>query len=179
MAVDGPRGPKNAPTFLPGGAFEDWVDMGAVAEYAAEVGNHKVGTTAQRNALTGLNLWNGLTFEDTTLNATFRYNGAGWVPWSGVQLEDDATIVTRQVRFKILERVVNISADGRVGVPLPGVGFTKVLWGEGVNIDSGARPGMTLDVEQIDLTGITFHCYRAGASVPAGAARIRIMMIGY
>jgi hypothetical protein len=78
MAVD-LYGPKNAPRFLPGGAFEDWIDLTAVGEYAAKVGNTRVGTTAERNAATGLDLWEGLEWRDTTNGRTYIRRGSGWV----------------------------------------------------------------------------------------------------
>lgn len=77
MAVDS-RGAKNEPQFSDSGAPDIGVDPSAVAEYAAKVGNRRVGSTAERLAATGADLWQGLEWYDTTENRIYEYN-SGWV----------------------------------------------------------------------------------------------------
>jgi len=70
---------KNAPNFLGGGAPDLAVDSNAIATYAAKVGNRRAGTTAERIAATGLDVWEGLEWFDTTLRYSFLYLSGGWV----------------------------------------------------------------------------------------------------
>ena len=73
------RGSKGQPYFAANGAPQIDVDPGIVSDYSAEVGNRKVGTTAQRNALAGDDVWDGLLFGDTSIGVDFRYlAGTGW-----------------------------------------------------------------------------------------------------
>lgn len=76
-----PNGPKNQPRYdiNDDPAFPD--HLTEVSEYAASVGNVKVGTAADRNALTGADVWDGLYFrESDTKSAYLRADGA-WVLW--------------------------------------------------------------------------------------------------
>lgn len=52
----------------------------SIANYAALVGNYKVGTTAQRTAATetAKTAWDGLLWRDTTLHAFYLRLGGGW-----------------------------------------------------------------------------------------------------
>lgn len=54
-------------------------DLSTLSNYVATVGNSKVGTTTQRNSLTGKNVWNGLQFRDITVDRTFYYKSGGWL----------------------------------------------------------------------------------------------------
>ena len=73
-------GPKGQPQFSGLGAPDMAVDPGLVADYAALVGNRKVGTTAQRLALTGVEVWEELAFGDTSLGIEFTRIGGAWIP---------------------------------------------------------------------------------------------------
>lgn len=77
MALDS-YGAQNQPLFSETGAPQIGTDLSLISNYAAEVGNRKVGTTAQRNALTGADRWTGLAFWDTTLNYEFIWDGSAW-----------------------------------------------------------------------------------------------------
>jgi len=73
-------GPKNQPRFDATKPPDLGVDETLVSEFAALVGNRKVGTTAERNSATtatsGKEVWEGLEWEDTTLGGTLvRRNG--------------------------------------------------------------------------------------------------------
>jgi len=57
-------------------------DIQAVANYAALVGNRKVGTTTQRNAAQTAGaplVWEGLEWEDTTDGHTYKYRSGSFV----------------------------------------------------------------------------------------------------
>lgn len=83
MAADG-FGTKNQPTFLNTGAPDIAVDPTLVSNYAALVGNTKVLTTVQRNALAGLDVWEGLHVTDTTDNLLYRRVAGAWVIAGGI-----------------------------------------------------------------------------------------------
>lgn len=72
-------GPKDQPYFSSSGAPAIDVDPGLVADYAALVGNRKVLTTAQRLALTGKAVWDGLEVWDTDLKSLFVRDTGAWV----------------------------------------------------------------------------------------------------
>jgi hypothetical protein len=67
------------PHYLDGDAPDVAVNANEVADYAAEFGNHKVGTAAERNAATSW-AWDGLTWGDTTDGCNYRYavSGGAW-----------------------------------------------------------------------------------------------------
>lgn len=71
-------GTKNQPLFTEAGAPELATDANLISNYAAKVGNRRCGTTTERNAATGSDLWEGLEWYDTTLNQQFIYDGSGW-----------------------------------------------------------------------------------------------------
>lgn len=83
MAVDGGYGPKGQPRFLDGGAPDLAVDSNVLGEYAALVGNRKVGTTAERNAALAasnpVQVWEGLNWYDTTDGFEYQYLSSTWV----------------------------------------------------------------------------------------------------
>lgn len=54
-------------------------DLQAAVDYAALVGNHKVGTTSQRDAASGSEAWDGLFWSDTTDGKTYKRVSGGWV----------------------------------------------------------------------------------------------------
>lgn len=93
MAVDGGYGVKGYPKFDPNGAPEDWVDLEAVGQYAALVGNRMAGTRAERNALSSVTTeqkqrWDGLEFHETDTGLDWRYVSGAWrgaSPWGGLK----------------------------------------------------------------------------------------------
>jgi hypothetical protein len=82
MAADDIPGSKNQPRFLATGAPETAVDLNTIGDYAAKVGNRKVGTTAERNAATGKDVWEGLLWGDTSEGREYRRTGGSWVRFS-------------------------------------------------------------------------------------------------
>lgn len=79
MSADG-HGPHNEPQYSASGAPADAADLTEVAAYAAKVGNLKGGTTADMNALTGADRWEGLYFSSTTDGILYRSTGSAWAP---------------------------------------------------------------------------------------------------
>lgn len=80
MAQDAVTGPKNEPRFSESGAPEIGTDNTIVAAYAALVGNKKGGTDADRLALTGKDLWEGLFWQNSDgTKTTWLYTAGTWV----------------------------------------------------------------------------------------------------
>jgi hypothetical protein len=75
-------GTKNQPQFADGDAPDVALNPSQVADYAAKVGNRRVGTTAERVAATGKDVWEGLVWGDTTLGVDFRYKSGAWLQLS-------------------------------------------------------------------------------------------------
>lgn len=78
MAADS-YGAQNQPNFLETGAPQLGTDLSLISNYAAEVGNRKIGTTSARTGLSGADRWEGLEFHDTTLDHDFVWDGSAWV----------------------------------------------------------------------------------------------------
>jgi hypothetical protein len=71
------------PQYAANGVPADAADLTQVADFAAEVGNRKVGTNADRGALTGDTLWPGLAFGETDTGREFiSPDGTTWTPVS-------------------------------------------------------------------------------------------------
>lgn len=79
MTADGTSGAKGQPQFLDGGAPDLATDSNILADYAAKVGNRRVGTTAERNAAAGKDVWEGLEWDDTTTKKVYRRIAGSWV----------------------------------------------------------------------------------------------------
>ena len=62
-------------------------DMGAdetaLSNQTAELGTRRVGTTAERNALSGAKLFEGLLWADTTDGVEYRFTSGAWAPAAG------------------------------------------------------------------------------------------------
>ncbi len=80
MAADDPR-PQGQRHLLGVRRVRRRRDLTEIAAYAAEVGNRRVGTTAQRNAaVTEENgTWEGLIWGDTTDGNEYRFTSGSWV----------------------------------------------------------------------------------------------------
>lgn len=74
-----PNGPHNQPRWDVNDEADFAADLTEVSEFAAKVGNTRVGTTNQRNATAGADLWEGLRWYDTTTDLVYTYNGSGWL----------------------------------------------------------------------------------------------------
>lgn len=80
MAADS-YGSKNQPHFAETGTPDIAGDPTLVSDYAANVGNRKVGLSSARTALSGSDVWDGLQFSETDTKATYLYSvaGGGWL----------------------------------------------------------------------------------------------------
>lgn len=71
-------GAKGKPVYGSGDGPSMAAMFQAGADYAALVGNRKVGTAAERTALTGTALWEELVFAETDTDKEYVYRNAGW-----------------------------------------------------------------------------------------------------
>lgn len=83
MARDS-SGSHNEPVYLGSGAPATAADLNEVVAFAKATGNTKSGTAADRAALTGADVWDGLLFTETdTGRVALRLSGAWIVISSG------------------------------------------------------------------------------------------------
>ena len=75
---------RGAPQFADGDAPDVAVNPSEVARFAETVGTRRVGTTAERLALSGKALFVGLLWGDTTVNEDYRYTSTGWQKITGL-----------------------------------------------------------------------------------------------
>lgn len=92
MTADGTPGAKNQPQYLGSGAPATAADMNTLANYAALVGNLKEGTAAERAALTGADVWDGLVFVETDNRRMYMKHSGGWDFIGGRTLPDPSAI---------------------------------------------------------------------------------------
>lgn len=79
MASQG-TGDKGQPTYDSNYPPSDAADLTEVAQYAADVGNARVGSTSERTAFSNNgNATEGLAWRDTTLKRTFYWESGAWV----------------------------------------------------------------------------------------------------
>ena len=79
MAASSTRGPKGQPRFPANEAPDLGVDEEIVADYAAKVGNRRVGTTAERDlAESSGDVWEGLLWGDITDKHEYEHVGGVW-----------------------------------------------------------------------------------------------------
>jgi len=71
-------GNRDQPYFASNGAPAIDVDPGIVSDFAAEVGTRRTGTKAEREALSGKKIFEGLAFGDTSLKAEFKVIDGSW-----------------------------------------------------------------------------------------------------
>lgn len=77
------NGPHNQPRFDVNDDADFAADMTTVSDYAAKVGNIRVGPTTDRTSASGLDVWEGLWWSDTTDGLMYRYTGTSWIPYLG------------------------------------------------------------------------------------------------
>lgn len=137
MAVDGGYGPKGYPKFDPNGAPEDWVDLEAVGQFAARVGNRMVGTKAEREALSTSTtvegqMWNGLEFRETDTGHTYERVGGAWVRTSPFSAKVSAStntfgVVTLNHDLGAVPKWVHVSPY-RGSTDSAALWFSYVVW---------------------------------------------------
>lgn len=74
-----PNGPKGQPRFDINDDPDFAADLTTVSEFAAQVGNRKAGTAAERQALSGTDSWPGMQFYETDTGVTYVYTSTGAV----------------------------------------------------------------------------------------------------
>jgi hypothetical protein len=191
MASDS-KGPKNEPEFAGGGAPQDAADLTEVAKYAALLGNHREGTTAERQNLGPDERWKGLFWSDTETGLVLFYTGAAWVTLGAPGANRSAkggyfanavgggnTVWSRTYAAKPHARRIVVVVDGAGGYGSSSGYQTPTLsWsGAGVVVSSngqthassptgaGAENGSWFPAGQFVHVGRTFH-----VDVPAGVA---------
>jgi hypothetical protein len=82
MAADDVPGPRNNPRFKGTGAPATAADLNIISNHSALVGNRKVHTTDEREALAGADVWVGLLCFDTDELIEYLYLPDGWKRWS-------------------------------------------------------------------------------------------------
>ena len=95
MAVDS-YGDRGQPQFSAQGGMDAGADETSLADYSSVVGTRRVGTTAQRLALSGAALFVGLLWGDTTVNEDYRYTSTGWKKVTGLTRADEVSATTSQ-----------------------------------------------------------------------------------
>ena len=153
MAASSTRGPKGQPRFPATDAPDLGVDEEIVADFAAAVGNRRVGTTAQRLALTGLDFYEGLAFGDTTLKAEFKVTNGVWKAIPNIQSE---------------ERTATTSAGGDVTVTFPEA-FTTIasIFIQDTNAGAGIGP-VLWKIRSKSNTQFVARAYGNGTGDPIG-----------
>jgi hypothetical protein len=127
-------GTKGQPHFSSSGAPQIDVDPTSVADYAALVGNHIIGTTTQRTAGvvpgTAVPVWVGLLWEDTTDGNMYKCIGTN--TWRKLQ----------SAPFAIEANVVNIV-----------IGTVGSTWNANVSFTSGTftQPPIVQATHQLSL----------------------------
>lgn len=71
-------GTKNEPQYADADAPDLALNPTQVAAYAAKVGNRRIGTTTERLAATGADVWESLIWGDTTEKADYKRIGTAW-----------------------------------------------------------------------------------------------------
>lgn len=140
MAVDGGYGPKGYPKFDPLGSPELNVDDEAVGQYAALVGNRKVGTAAQRVALvsdtTAANqAWVGLEFYDTDTGTTWICTSTSPITWRPTRfggvfggVTDTAGLITINHTLGVAPREVQATMHFLAGADNVPLLLEPVVW---------------------------------------------------
>lgn len=127
MAVDGGWGPRGGPRYLDGGAPDLAVDSNELSKHIEDVGNRKVGTTAERNAaLTDSGsrpqVWEGLEWYDTTTRKTYVLRNGSWTrEVSGVAF---AAVTNANGVIVVTHDLGQIPAWGQVTLRLRTLGST-------------------------------------------------------
>jgi hypothetical protein len=190
MAVDAPLGPKGQPRFSADGAFEDWVDLGAVGDYAAEVGNRKTGTIAERNALPSGKKWEGMEWQDEDGEKdVYVYQSGNFIrrtPFRlsaqpGTMLAGTKPAVGQGIQLQTGSSVVTLNDSGEATVTFPAAFAHGVLVFLGENGDStGFRTGNFALPYTSSLTQGFFRVYQpSGATAVAGTFRLNWFAFGW
>jgi hypothetical protein len=157
-------------------------DLQKAVDFAAEIGNRKIGTASDRDALSGNKVWEGLEFYATDERKAYVRDGGLWRPLSLLQITDSVAasggggaIPANAVPITKLHFVAAVTdAQGRVPFTFPTAFPTKgahifysVFSGTGVNPVTNAG--------QFDRTGAT----AVFAGVPNTSVRFSYLAYGW
>jgi hypothetical protein len=187
MAADGTPGTKNQPQFLETGAPDLAVDSNLISNYAAKVGNRRTGTTAQMNATTGADKWEGLEWGNTDNWLNYKVINGNWEApfvgrmtlfiWSRANVDNTrqypALVIdpgnstnTTQAAFS---RSDGTDPDGRGGLLIGGSGVYLIQAALRLNAVAGGRTFIQI--------GDDNNAYFARTSFPAGEGAASVSAI--
>lgn len=119
MAADS-YGPRGEPQFAGSGASADAEDLTLLGSHIALSGNHKVGTTDQRNAASiaadPVQVWEGLLWTDTTDRVVYQYlsggwqarlNDTGWQPFNIASISGYTEVSNSPVAYRRVNNVIH------------------------------------------------------------------------
>jgi hypothetical protein len=98
-------------------------DLQKSVEFAAEIGNRKVGTAADRDALSGNKVWDGLSFWATDERKEWVRDGGAWRPATMLQITESTA-----------------ASGGGGPIPANAVPITKLHFVEAVTDSQGRVP---------------------------------------
>lgn len=155
-----PNGPKNQPRYDLNDDSDFAADLTAVSDYAAKVGNTRTGTTTERTAASGLDVWEGLEWVDTTDGFRYRRRGAAWRrldPWFMGAGPLVGTIPTELglpiIHYVHPNLVVATNADGVCNGSVPSGTFPNALLGFILQRRNFANYGVTQEIEYENAGG--------------------------
>jgi hypothetical protein len=189
VAVDSWRA-HHKPGFDANGAFEDWVDLEAVADFADSVGNRKTGTIAQRNVLASDEKWEGMEWQDTDGEKDeYVYQGGNFVrqtPFKlfsapGTMLAGSTPAAGQRILLQTGSSVVTLNGSGEATVTFPAAFPHGVLVFQGENGDSsGFRAANAAFPYTASLTQGFFRVYQPGGTAAvAGTFRLNWLAFGW
>lgn len=149
MTADGTPGEKNQPRFLDGGAPDLASDSNLISDFAALVGNRKVLTQAQREGLTGKEVWERLNVADTTTKLDYQYVNGSWRSSAPVSVRTGSGSVGTGISVIALSDT-QLMTDTSVFIHKPGVtqvvvrGLYRIIGG--LDWQSNATGSRTIEV---------------------------------
>lgn len=111
------NGPRNQPRFDVNDDADFAADLTTVSEFAALVGNRKVGSASQRNAAAGADVWTGLEWYDTTDGRVYLRVGSTWkatiedTDWQTATIVDGQAVAANPPRYRKINGVVYIKGQ--------------------------------------------------------------------
>ncbi|GAA4175730.1 gp53-like domain-containing protein [Gryllotalpicola koreensis] len=182
MAADS-YGSHNEPQFSATGAPDDANDLTTLGAYAAKVGNRKVGTNAQRSALSGSDIWAGLEFYETDTKSTYvTPDGTSWVKESMFAVGSVASgTLSGAVSFlqQAGSAIVSLSSTGAANFTFPTAFPNGVLTVIALNGDDSARPQQFVSVRNVSVTGFDVRFTSGTSAAGSGSARVNWFAIGW
>ncbi|TFC30118.1 hypothetical protein E3O55_08525 [Cryobacterium sp. MDB1-18-2] len=108
---------------------------------------------------------------------SFNWTGTTWAP--EVLLYSGTAIVTTAPMMQVFEVVVNLAADGKIGIDFPVVFPGACLFASGINVDIASRPVLNFSTVSTAPNSAFFQGTIGAAFAGGGMARIRVFALGY